>query len=71
MGFYYERFYIAKDYKKIAFLSYLVTRYIFQAVMKISHWLMKLSIIGVLLTLRSLMLAYIKIVSYWKCSRMA
>lgn len=29
MGFYYERFYIAKDYTKIAFLSYLVINYIY------------------------------------------
>ena len=29
MGFYYERFYIAKDYTKIAFLSYLVIKNIY------------------------------------------
>ena len=60
MGFYYERFYIAKDYAKIAFLSYLVIKNIYLMGMSILRQETKQYIIGVLIILRGLICVHIR-----------
>ena len=63
MGFYYERFYIAKDYTKIAFLFYLMILHICLMVASILKLEIKQYIIGVLFLLRDFMLAHIRMMN--------